>query len=101
MTKIIPVIKKIISAKPGTYVIFFVYECPYCNAALDLLRRSGAAYKGYNINHIKGGMQRLLEILNQNKELIGFNSEHTTKPIIFLNGKFLGGYDELKEKIQP
>lgn len=89
------IIKKIINAKPGTYVIFFVYECRYCERALNLLRRENVLYKGYNIDEITGGMPKLLSVLNENAKLIGFDPTHQTKPIIFLNGKFLGGANEL------
>lgn len=95
MENIHPIIKKIIAAEPDTYVIFFVYECPYCQRALELLRKSNVKYKGYNINDINGGMTTLLEVLNKNNELVGFNKNHRTKPIIFFNRKFLGGSDEL------
>lgn len=91
------VIDKIINSEPNTYIIFFVYECPYSMMALDLLRKSGSKYKGYNINAVKGGMAKLLETFNNNSENINFNKNHKTKPIIFFNKKFIGGYDELSK----
>ena len=89
------VMRKIVDADPNTYVIFFVYECPYCQKALELLRRSNVKYKGYNINDISGGMPTLLRVLGENAEKIGFDKTHRTKPIIFYDKKFLGGYDDL------
>lgn len=94
-----PIIKKIIDAKPGVYVIFFIYECQYSRKALELLRNKNAKYKGYDINTIRGGMNKLLEVLKKNAELINFNIEHNTKPIIFVNGKYVGGYEELLKKL--
>lgn len=92
-----PIIKKILNADPDTYVIFFVYECPYCTRALRMLRESGLKYKGYNINDINGSMPKLLKVLNDNAELVGFNRNHRTKPIIFLNKKLIGGSDDLSK----
>ncbi|XWV25660.1 glutaredoxin [Tupanvirus deep ocean] len=92
-----PVINKIIDAEPNTYIIFFVYSCPYSMRALELLREKNVKYKGYDINNLEGGMIKLLEVLNENSELTNFKSTHRTKPIIFINGKFLGGYDSLRD----
>jgi glutaredoxin len=92
-----PIIKKIIFAKKGTFIIFFIYECPYSRKALDLLKNNNLSYKGYDINTINGGMEKLLEVLKKNAELINFDIRHKTKPIIFLNGKYLGGFEELSK----
>lgn len=92
-----PIIKKILDADPNTYVIFFTYDCFYSIKALDLLRQSGEKYKGYDIDTIDGGLTKLLKVLNEQKKIINFDPNHRTKPIIFLNGKFIGGYDDLKK----
>lgn len=97
MSVVDPIINKIINTDADTYVIFFVHNCPYCENALNLLRKKSVKYKGYDINSINGGMSQLLNVLNENASLIAFDSTHQTKPIIFLNGKFLGGYDNLRE----
>lgn len=89
------IVDKITNAPENTYIIFYVPECPYCQKALQLLRNSNVSYKGYNIHQIKGNMSKLLEVLNNNHTLINFNPNHKTKPIIFLNGKFIGGFDDL------
>jgi glutaredoxin len=89
------IIGKILNANKDTYVIFFVDECPFCQQALSLLRSKNVQYKGYNIHDINGDMPYLLEVLRKNADLIGFNTSHHTKPIIFYNKKFIGGYDEL------
>lgn len=91
-----PIIKKIIEADKDTYVIFFVYGCGYCNRALDLIRKKKVAYKGYDINELEGKFPKLLKVLNDNAQTIGFKATHRTKPIIFKNGKFIGGMTELE-----
>ena|ERR1700747_2097973 len=78
------------------FVIFYTPECPYCKDALHNLRGSGQKYKGYDMNQLNGGKTELLEILNANASVVGFDKNHTTKPIIFHNGKFIGGADTLK-----
>lgn len=91
------ILDKILNAANDTYVIFYVNSCFYCRNALELLRKSSVQYKGYDINQIEGNMGFLLGVLNKNAEKIGFNSSHRTKPIIFYNKKFIGGYDKLVE----
>lgn len=87
------IISKIVTN--DAYVIFYVPECPYSMKALNLLREKKVKYKGYNIHNL-GGMKFLLETFNENKEQINFNPDHLTKPVIFYNGKYLGGYSDLK-----
>lgn len=89
------IISKIVEADPNTFVIFYTRDCPYCRNALELLNKTNAPYKGYDINQIDGGMHKLLTVLNQNSQLISFNRNHKTKPLVFINGRFLGGYTEL------
>jgi len=60
-----PIIDKIINAEPNTFVIFFVYGCPYSSRALELLRTNNLPYKGYDIDSIKGSMRKLLEVLTR------------------------------------
>lgn len=90
-----PIVQKITGADPGTFVLFYVPECPYCQRALSTLRERNLPFKGYNINNISGNMPRLLQVLTTYSNLTGFNPYHTTKPIIFINGKFVGGMDDL------
>jgi glutaredoxin len=44
-------------------------------------------------------MPELLKVLNKNANLINFDKNHRTKPIIFYNGKFIGGFQQLNEKL--
>lgn len=94
------IIDKITKVPGDTYVIFFVDGCPYCDNARKLLRKSGVSYKGYDISQIDGGMKKLLEVLNKNRNLLNFDPKHQTKPIIFYNGKFVGGFSELSKIIK-
>lgn len=90
------IINKIINADKNTYIIFYTKECLFSQKALQLLRNKNKSFKGYNINSIPGNMRTLLDVLNSNINLINFNPNHKTKPIIFLNGNFLGGFNDLQ-----
>ena len=89
------IIDKIVSNN-NKYIIFYSKWCGYSMKALDLLRLKKVEYKGYNIDKINGGMSRLLEIFNNNS-LLSFDNSHKTRPIIFFNGKFIGGYTDLEK----
>lgn len=91
------ILDKINNADPNTFVFFYLKQCPYCYQTLDLLRNSTYPYKGYNIYKIDGQMPRLLQIFNRNASVLNFPATYNTMPLIFINGKFLGGYNELNQ----
>ena len=88
------VILKKITQPTDCYIIFYSNWCKYSLNALSLLRSRNACYKGYEIESIPGGMDYLLKLFNSTSEL-NFNPMHKTRPMIFYNGKFIGGYSEL------
>lgn len=94
-----PIINEILKYPDGTFVIFYIPTCPYSIDAVNLLENSGYPYYGYDINMIDGQMNQVLRSLNDNKDIVDFNPEHHTKPIIFYNGKFVGGFTELKQML--
>ena len=87
-------IEKKINTNKDTYIIFYVPECPYCIKSLKLLRESGFKFKGYDIHKIKGDFEGLYILLISMVE-IKYDKQHMTKPIIFFNNEFIGGYDQL------
>lgn len=78
------------------FVIFYSPECPYCQKAIELLKTKNMSFKGYNINNINGGLEKLLYYLNLQEKKTKFNVNHKTKPIIFYKGTFIGGFSELE-----
>lgn len=60
--------------------------CPYCFRALDLLRKKGVSVEEYNID--AGGPRR--------DEMIE-RSGRMTVPQIFIDGRHVGGCDDLYE----
>ena len=71
----------------------------YSMAALELLKKLKKPYKGYNIDSAGQNLTNFLLVFNKYADIISFDKNHTSKPIIFLNGKFIGGYTELNALI--
>jgi glutaredoxin 3 len=59
--------------------------CPYCSRAMDLLSRKGAAFKEINAPH---GTQERVEARER-------SGGRTTVPQIFIDGRHIGGCDDL------
>lgn len=97
MSKYNQIVNKIITAPSDVFIIFYSPSCIYSMMALNLLRKSNFKYKSYNIDKIRGNMSTVKSMLSQNYALINYNLGHNTKPVIFYNRKFLGGYSNLKE----
>ena len=82
------------------FIIFYNDWCGFCQKALELLKKHNLSFKGYKIDKIKGKLPRLLDNLKKMKDTTLFDENHTTIPIIFKNGTFIGGYDKLLEFIK-
>lgn len=65
--------------------IFTILFCPYCERAKALLDRKGAAYEELDAPHGSAARQAAIER----------SSGRTTVPQIFINGRSIGGSDEL------
>lgn len=88
--------KKIMSNK-DIYTVFYSDWCGYSKSALELLKKNKLLYKGYKIDKIEGQMEELLKKLKDTKHLTKFDESHKTRPIVFYNGEFIGGFQELKQ----
>uniref|UniRef100_A0A6C0LSI5 Uncharacterized protein n=1 Tax=viral metagenome TaxID=1070528 RepID=A0A6C0LSI5_9ZZZZ len=89
------VMEKLEESKKGYFIIFFTYDCAYSRNALELLKSNRLNYKGYDINKIDGGIHILLNTFRKNAKNVNFDTNHTTRPLIFYEGKFIGGFDKL------
>lgn len=90
--------KKILDYKDSNlYIIFYSPNCKYCLDTINLLKHKKLSFKGYNIDNFRGGMVSLLYHLKHQHKLTGFDVNHSTKPVIFHKGKFVGGFTELKK----
>jgi glutaredoxin 3 len=65
-------------------------QCPYCTQAKALLESKGIEYEERNIMHGTYTKVQLLEAVPTARTL----------PQIFLDGEYVGGFTELKEKLK-
>jgi glutaredoxin 3 len=67
--------------------IYTKFGCPYCARAKRLLEEKGVEYEEYEINSAVGKRDEMLE---------RSNGRHTV-PQIFIDGRHVGGSDDLAE----
>lgn len=60
-------------------------SCPYCHAALDLLRRKGAAFEQIGVDGDRQAQDKMSQRANGRR----------TVPQIFIAGAHVGGCDDL------
>jgi glutaredoxin len=96
------IVDKIVTRK-DCYVFFYSEWCKYSMQALSLLKSSNACYKGYIIEDIPTNngdkMAYLLSVLNNSSSKTNFDPNHKTRPIVFYNGTFVGGFTQLQKKL--
>ena len=84
--------------KSSEYVILYSPWCGYSKNALTLLNQNRIPYKSIDIENINGTMNEIRARLAKDKS-IGFPESYSTRPMIFVNGKFIGGYADLKQML--
>ena len=67
--------------------IYTKFGCPYCFRAKRLLEEKGVAYEEYELNSMPGRRDEMLQRA----------PGRTTVPQIFINGRHVGGSDDLAE----
>lgn len=60
--------------------------CPYCAQAKSLLKRKGVAFEEIDVSDDYALREKMIEL----------SGGRRTVPEIFINGKIIGGYDELR-----
>jgi glutaredoxin-related protein len=96
-SELIPLNQVIQTIKKNPCVILYSSWCGYSRKALDLLKQAKRSAKKIEIEDIQGSMN---EIRNQlSKAGVGFPKSYSSRPMIFMNGKFIGGYDQLSKMI--
>ena len=93
-----PIYKKI--KDTGGYVIFYSEWCGWSMKAVQLLKDAGVKCKGYIIDKIDGDLPFILNRLNINSKKLKFKKNHKTRPLVFKDGKFIGGHDALVEHLK-
>ena len=81
------------------FIIFYSEWCPFCKNTFKLLNKYKKSFKGYDIDKL-GGKDVLINKLKLEKDITGYDTNHTTRPIIFYKGKFIGGFSDLKSFIE-
>jgi glutaredoxin 3 len=71
----------------ATVEIYTKFGCPYCARAKALLGEKGVDYDEYEINSMPGKRDEMLERSNGGQ----------TVPQIFIDGRHIGGSDDLAE----
>ena len=67
--------------------IYTKFGCPYCARAKRLLEEKGADYEEFEINSVPG----------KRDEMLSRSNGRTTVPQIFIDGRHVGGSDDLAE----
>lgn len=65
--------------------VFTTTYCPYCVRAKDLLKRKGAAFEEIDVTDDTAAREALIERAEGRR----------TVPQIFIDGKLIGGFDDL------
>ncbi len=66
--------------------VYTTSYCPYCIQAKSLLRRKGVAFEELDVSGDAALREKMIEL----------SGGRRTVPEIFINGKIVGGYDELR-----
>ena len=71
----------------STAIIWSINNCPYCSQAKNFLKQKGIMYEERNLHDGTWTKAQLLESVPNAR----------TVPQIFLDDKYIGGYDKLVE----
>ena len=66
--------------------VYTTSYCPYCTRAKSLLKSKGVAFKEIDVSGDAALREKMVEL----------SGGRRTVPEIFINGKIIGGYDELR-----
>jgi glutaredoxin 3 len=66
--------------------VYTTSYCPYCTRAKSLLRSKGVVFEEIDVSGDSALREKMIEM----------SGGRRTVPEIFINGKIIGGYDELR-----
>jgi glutaredoxin 3 len=67
-------------------LVYTTTNCPYCDRAKELLTRKGVSYEEVRVDEDDASRDEMVS-----------RSQRRTVPQIFINGKHIGGSDDLHE----
>lgn len=70
-------------------VLFTIYGCPFCQNSVRFLKQNNLPFKAINIGNDSQTMMKLAQ-----------STGWPTVPKIFVQGQFIGGYNELMDMAQ-
>jgi glutaredoxin len=88
--------KVIQSIKNKKYVILYSSWCGYSRRALQHFSSKGKKPLAIEIENIQGSIQDIRKRLASEKSF-NFPYGYSSRPMVFIDGKFIGGYDELSK----
>lgn len=84
-----------IDENKNTYLIFGLSTCGYCKKAILYVKENNISFKYYEMDKYYKIFIPILKKLSNMKPSLEIKPEHDTFPVIFRNGKFIGGYTDL------
>jgi len=85
---------KIVTNK-NFYIVFGIDKCSYCTKTIDWLYANNKSFKYYNIIKYRSIFINILKKINEYDPELSININHETFPVIFYNGKWIGGYSDI------
>jgi len=76
------------SIRNNEYVILYVDDCAYCERAMMMVEN-----ESHDIGLFRS---KMFEALTANASEFDYKTSHTSVPVIFKNGKFIGGESDLR-----
>jgi glutaredoxin 3 len=70
----------------ATVEVYSTQYCPFCVRAKALLKNKGIEFREIDVTHDPAGREKMVELAGGRR----------TVPEIFINGKIIGGFDELR-----
>lgn len=82
-----------------SFVTLYVYNrCGFSKKAKDLCKQHKLKHKVHDMENL-GGKENVIKELKKMRQ-IPKNSKHSTAPIVFVDGVFIGGCDKLESAIR-
>jgi glutaredoxin len=80
-----------------TFLIFGLDSCTYCKKTLEFVNKNSLQFKYYSMDKYYPIFIPILQKLSELDNKLNIDQSHRTFPVIFYNGKFVGGYSSLIE----
>lgn len=77
-------------------IILYSDWCRYSQNALSLLNKKRVPHTSIEIDKIDASMDEIRSKIAK-ANIKGFDGSHSTRPMIFMGGKFIGGFTELEK----